>query len=207
MRHFPAFAAAVLLFAAAAFPAARAESVTYTLTGTFSGSVGALTFNSVAGTFSLVGDTANTTSVGGGFYTNTLGVATISIDGIGTAFFYSPTFGAEAQFGGAGFYDPDTGFGVSLYDPALTGYTLSSSFTDSGPLLESFDASFGGTEATSLGDLTISGDVGTTATFTASGSQIAATPEPQSIALVATSALGLARILRRRLLRGESAAA
>ena len=207
MRQFSTLAAVVFLFAAAAFHTASAESVTYALTGTFTGSLGAQTFTSAPGTFSFVGDTANTTAVDASFYMNTLGVASISIDGIGNAIFASPTFGAESQFAGAGFYDPNTGFGVSIYDPVLTGYTLSSPFSDSGPLLESFYASLGGTEATSLGDLSISGDEGTTATFAAKGPQIAATPEPQSIALVSTGTLGLAGLLRRRFHRGESARA
>ena len=175
---------------------AHADPVTYTFAGTFTGSLGVFSFTDLPGTITLVGNTSGTTSQGAGFYTNTTGVSTITLQGIGTALFLSPTFGAESQFDGAGFYDVATGFGVDLYDPALGYYALTAPFSDTGFLETSFAASFGTTEWTSLGDLSLTGDGGTSATFTASS----VAPEPGSFALLGTGLAGVAGLVRRRLL-------
>lgn len=190
------FVAAVLALCCVS---AYADPVTYTLSGTFSGTLGALSFSGAAGSIVFQGDTSSVNSLGGGFYTNTVGVSTFTVAGIGTAIFLSPTFGAESNSGGAGFFDIATGFGTSLYDPALSGYALTAPFSDTGFLLRSFATQFGTTALTSLGELSLLGDDGSPATFTAATTGPAVTPEPGSFALLLTGAVGSGSLLLRRL--------
>lgn len=179
--------------------AAHADPVTYSLAGTFTGTIGALSFTDASGTITQISDTTMTDSLGAGFYTNTGGISTITLQGIGTAIFLSSTFGAESQFDGAGFFDSDNGFGSSIYDPALGAYALTAPFSDTAYLETSFAASFGTTELTSLGDLSLTGDDGTSATFTAnSPSGTAVTLEPSSFLLLGTGLFSVAATIRRR---------
>ncbi|HZL28011.1 MAG TPA: PEP-CTERM sorting domain-containing protein [Acidobacteriaceae bacterium] len=189
--------AIVVLWTSGTLPVAHAAPITYTMSGVFSGSIGATSFTDTAATFTFVGDTSATASLGAGFYTNTAGVSTITLAGLGTATFLSTTFGAESQFDGAGFYDIANGFGVSIYDPALGSYALTPSFSDTASLERSFAAGFGTTESTSMGELLLDGNDGSPATFTAS--QAVTTPEPGSFAMLATGLLGVTCVLRRRL--------
>ncbi len=104
-----------LFVAAALFSAslsAHATPVEYVFTGNFTGTLGANSFNNAAGTFAFTGDTSTVVNLGGGFYTNTAGVSTITLASLGTATFLSSTFGAESQPNAGAFYDIGTGFGV-----------------------------------------------------------------------------------------------
>lgn len=188
--------AAVLALSAASL-AAHADAVTYTLSGNFSGSLGATTFTDTAATFSFVADSADITSLGAGYYLNARGTGTISIDGLGSATFLSSTFGVLGSMGSAGFVDFGTGFTVGIFDPALAGYDLSASFSDSAYFVDGFSGTTG-PEATTLGDLIITGgdSQNPATTFTASAAGSGVVPEPSSFTLLATGMLGLAGTVR-----------
>ena len=202
MRIRSLFLAATLTLTAVS--SVHATPVTYTLTGTFTGTLGTTSFTSTPGTITQMGDTSGVTSLGFGSYSNTTGVSSITLQGIGTASFLSPTFGAFSSTNSASFFDAMSGFGASLYDPMLGPYDLSAPFSDSSStailiISSNFLDPDPPTESTSLGVLSFTGDNGSAATFTATADTVTATPEPGSFALLGTGLLGAASLARKRM--------
>lgn len=187
--------AGLLLTLVAASATASATPITYTLSGNFTGTLGALQLSGPT-TFSL---TSNTADVQGtpGYTTNTAGISTISADGV-TAVFLSPTFGVEAEYFSAAFEDTSatSTFGANAFSydvPLDILTTVGASYT--GDYLSLLN----GSTPTSLGALTITGVTGQTTFTTGSPASVAVTPEPSSLLLLGTGAVTAGTLLRRRL--------
>jgi hypothetical protein len=164
-----------------------AGPIVYTVQTTASGSLGGTPFSNALVTVSFTGDTSNVTG-GGGFFTNTVGTATVNVAGLGTATF---TDSMEA-FVNQTFVPPaagiaDTTIGGSVLDTfnaAFATYDLRSFI---GPLSgapfinpgESFPTNRGGFILNSAGN----------STFQAASPTV---PEPSTLALLALGGGALA---------------
>jgi hypothetical protein len=190
-----------LLLAALAFVssgvAAKAESITFTVTDTASGSIGVQTFTNQNITVTFTGDTPNVAYSNVDYYYIAPGTTTVQIGSLGTFTFTDPTRFFDNQISSI------AGIGLSSGHSILdTGNAAFASYADTtsiGPLSGTSYSSTSFLFNTSSGPLDFT-SVGATSTLTASlGAPAAATPEPSSIALLATGILGFAGVIRRRL--------
>jgi hypothetical protein len=168
-------------------------SIIYTEQAIASGTLGGQTFTDALLTLELVGDTGNVTG-SPGVFTNTAGLFTVSVSGIGTATFtdFMEVFDNQSPT----LTPPAAGFAVeggSVLDTFNTAFALYNLTTPIGPISGTsfirpdltFNTTLGGLIITSAED----------STFTAS----TAVPEPTSLILVATGALIICYRLRRKL--------
>ncbi len=174
---------------------AKAAFITYTITTAGSGRLGSDDFLGAV-TLTFVGDTSNVVNAQPGVFYNSLGTATVSIAGLGTATFTTPISVYAYQPGSAvGFFNGSS-FSASNYSLGilnLTGaaayatYDLKSSF---GPVVGTGFTSFTTAGfATDRGVFVFPPPNGPNAgTFTAS---LSAVPEPGSIVMLSTGAFGL----------------
>lgn len=188
-----------LLGVAGLATAAHASPIVYTYSGVFSGSLGATTFTNQAAVFTFrKANTNNIVNTDNAFFTNTQGTGTFRF-GTTLATFLSSSFGVESEYGAASFLDATTGFAVGEYNE-LTPYDVLSTYGS--PITGDF-VSYGNTaEATSLGNLIITGATGQV-TFQASAptTPTTNTPEPAGLMLTGTGLLALAGAARRRCTR------
>lgn len=168
---------------------ARAGLITYTETGTASGSLGSTGFTNATVTVTTVADTANITLIyvqGFATYENP-GTTTVSISGLGTVSMAGDQFGSFSQndssFGNVGILDITKTQSILYNVYSLPFYDLSGETT-----LTGVGGSYGGggaTFETSGGTLTMTSVTGN-ATFAA-----AAIPEPSSLVLTSIAVVGI----------------
>jgi hypothetical protein len=167
-------------FLGAAFAAISASAfaapITYTLSGTGSGTVGAATFSNAAYTISVVGDT--TAITGGPTFSNVV-TGTMTIAGIGTATITEPIRVFNNQTNSAFGFGRPGGDLLDVSDPAFATYALATSL---GPIpgLTPFALNQFSLLASSLGAITMptSGPVTFQATTGAAPPPAVSTPVP-----------------------------
>ncbi len=170
-----------------------AETATYTETIMASGTVGNTSFTNELVTLTATGDTSNIFELRSSPLTYEIPVTmTFSVqNGPSGTFLGSPDVFVNNGFGSAGF-----GIGsdiVDVYNSVFVTYSLGDSLgevsggdVDTGYTFSTTDGNFALNNANSAGTATFSADVASP------------TPEPSSLALSASGALGMVAVLRRR---------
>jgi hypothetical protein len=181
--------------------AAHADSITFTETITLSGSLDGTPFNSALVTFTVVGNTANSSNGGSGTVYRLPGVTTVNVAGVGSDTLSDASTGvSDNQTSGlAGVADFTTHVGlVFTIDPSVFDtYFLTTSI---GPVSGSSEVSLF-TFATTGGDLVITSGA-STATFGA----VEATPEPPSWFMLVIGLLALGGVRKLKLQTTPAAA-
>lgn len=170
---------------------ASATPVTYSLTGTFSGSLNGVSFANQQGTFLLSSDTSSVLDLNYAFF-NSDGTSTFQLGSATPVSFLSSSFGVESEYGAASFMDASKNFAVG----ELNEFTPHDVLTVANQTTGSFGSYGAYPASTSGGDLILTGATGDLVFQTA---DITAAPEPSSIWLAVTGLAGTAAGLRRKL--------
>lgn len=171
---------------------ASATGITYTYSGTASGSLGATAFSNAEFVITALADTDNIGPWCCSDLHNTHSTASISIGGLGTSVFLDAThtWMAEGCCMGFGFNDDNNL--ITLFTPAVAdvGYTLDTAFS---PVTDD--------TASTQGQFTNVGTTGGSLTISSLGPvtfQASLVPEPSAYALMMVGLLGVAAAARRR---------
>lgn len=199
-------AAAILLLSFLGVSAANAATITYTEVATASGFLNNISFVNQTVTVTLVADTANVIGWGTppSYYTNNGGPSFVTI-GSGSAIPFTDTIMLyDSQIfngtGIVGLIDATVGTEVltTIANPFAT-YTASTAI---GPVTGGLGAVLNRSYGTVSGALVFTSEsANSTFTATVSPNSVAATPEPSSLALLSTGIVGVAGLMRRRLVR------
>jgi hypothetical protein len=154
-----------------------AAPITYTLSGTLSGSVGATPFTNVAFTFTFTGDTGGVFAPGpAGVLLNPIPSNSILLGAQSGQFTEPVDTIVNANTGDAGFVDPALTKGLTIPNAGFVGWNLA---TGIGPLPNVGAPTAVGIFNTSFGTLTLTSAQGVTF-----GAVVSAVPEPVSTALL-----------------------
>ena len=184
-------ALAVVLYVSAP---AKAGTITYEDQAQASGTLGASSFFDVFVTVEFTGDTANVTG-GSGFFSNSVGTATVNVPGVGTATFTDAMFVGDNQIAMvAGIADSTlNGSVLDTTNSAFASYDLKSAI---GPLSGTPFFRPDLTYNTTAGGLNFNAIIGNS-TFTATTGT--PTPEPASLLLLGSGLVALSGSVRKRL--------
>jgi hypothetical protein len=171
----------------------EAESITYMESTVASGTLGLQSFTDAVVTLTFVGDTTNVTNPSPGHYVNSVGTATVTVAGIGTATFTDQIQVFDNQMYAAGF--TDVTINEDILDQAGGFQVTYDLKTAIGPVTGPLYPGTGPKFATNQGALVLT-SASLTGTFTATTSAV---PEPSSIVLASTAGLiGVVCSWRRR---------
>jgi len=193
-------AAVLLALAALAPPAAHAVGITYTVSGTGSGTLGNQAFTNAAFTIVSTADTAAAMETPeAGFFVNPDITSSVTVAGIGTGIFTSATESVTNQNLAAtagGIADPIANLAILLVvNPAFATYDLTTSF---GPVSQSNPGGFNGATpfGTTAGDFILANVP--TATFQATLNPVPEASTTVSLGLLLILGLGGVIVLSRK---------
>jgi hypothetical protein len=178
--------------------ALHASSLTYTDTFTGSGSLGSANFNNAVVTFTATADPSNLINEGGGIYALSAPVSFSIVGGASGTFTDSMQIFVNESSNLAGFGDNTNDLALLFTDnPAFAAYELGAIGATNGPsIFNSFTASLGeAVYGTNDGKFDLT-SVGNSSTFSAVDAS--AVPEPSSLVLLGTGALGALGMMRRK---------
>jgi hypothetical protein len=186
MKRFAFLAVVACLGVCALAGTGRAESITYTMKATGSGSLNGTPFTDAPVTLTLSGDTANVMGIGQSFLIT--GTATVTVAGVTDTFKDPITVVVDQSGGQAGFFD---GLAIlNTFNSAFNSYDLK---TPIGPVTGGASGNAGNMVPLTPGGSFVwgAGGVPGTSTFTAT-TQTTTAPEPASLTLLGVGAVDLA---------------